>query len=69
MDEQHLAFPRLPCASDWSTTNPTPGEGPDAMEFSDLSCLIAKQIPIKEAKKIPGAKAALDKEWANIWAI
>ena len=39
------------------------------LNFADLSCLVAKQISIKEAKRIPGAKAALDKEWANLWAI
>ena len=31
--------------------------------------LSGQQISIKEAKRIPGAKAALDKEWANLWAI
>ena len=36
------------------------------LNFADLSCLVAKQISIKEAKRIPGAKAALDKEWANL---
>ena len=34
------------------------------LKYADLSCLVAKQISIKEAKRIPGAKAALDKEWA-----
>ena len=34
---------------------------------NDALSLVAKNIPIREAKAIPEAKAAMDKEWANLW--
>ena len=41
---------------------------PSPFDFAGSSCLVAKNIPIKEAQKNPAAKAALDKEWASLWA-
>ncbi len=38
-------------------------------EYSTYQSLVAKTIPTREAMKVPGAKAALDREWKSLWSL
>jgi len=61
--------PHLPVLPMGAEVQPHREKDISSWDFADLSCLIAKQIPMREALRIPAAKAALDKEWRNLWDI
>ena len=66
---KHSPCPGLPVLPIGPVVQPHREKDISVWDFADLSCLIAKQISIREALKIPEAKAALDREWKNLWAI